>query len=574
MRESLMLLKQRMEQLFWKVAEEGESIRVDGEAGFNDRAQFTNGKVINLCAYVAAQAPKGSQQQEAICQAARRVIAFTAWMKMETWGMLNAMEGLYRLHQCGLLDACVDAQTMDILKRALDWRVFVDEQQDFALKHLPTNYYGVAFGVARYRELLGWEPVKYGGLLLDRLMTHITRYSGAYGFMDETQGDGRFDRYSILIPAEITALVLDTGWQEPELMRSMLDSSAHIVLQFASEQGTGFAYGRSIGAYGETAALQILSTAAALGGILNETETIIAHGYCCSILRRMTTWWYDEAMQSVNLWEKGRKTDGYRNKNRILGENISLSMQMIQAIEQWQGCREAWASPQEGWTALAQSLPACVMTQFAAEPLPRSLTVIRDGDVVWQLPAIGGGEAYSSRDPYLPVPRANFLLEAVPDADHAAWVPCLILRDGSRLVPTGRVDAAELVPTPDGCQVRLHQQGWLQLGSSPATWVQGADISTVYTFAHGSVQREDTIRLNEEMRLQAEKLCLVCDVMRGTVEAQGFQREAHLTYAEAAQQGICLDTPHGACREQCIWERDIAPENEIIRISWRLTWKA
>ena len=30
-------------------------------------------------------------------------------------------------------------------------------------------------------------------------------------------------------------------------------------------------------------------------------------------------------MQSVNMWEKGRRTDGYRNKNRILGENLKMT---------------------------------------------------------------------------------------------------------------------------------------------------------------------------------------------------------------------------------------------------------
>lgn len=52
--------------------------------------------------------------------------------------------------------------------------------------------------------------------------------------MDETAGQGRFDRYSLLIPAEITGLVLSTEWEEPELIRSMLSHSAHLVLQFAN----------------------------------------------------------------------------------------------------------------------------------------------------------------------------------------------------------------------------------------------------------------------------------------------------------------------------------------------------
>ena len=153
--------------------------------------------------------------------------------------------------------------------------------------------------------------------------------------MDETKGEGRFDRYSILIPAEITELVVKTGWQEPELIRDMLGRSARIVLQMANEQGWGFSYGRSIGAYGETAVLQILASAAQLPGLLTENERTLAYAYSIKCIRTMILFWYDEEMQSINMWNKGRRTDGYRNKNRILGENLSLSMQVIDVIEQW-----------------------------------------------------------------------------------------------------------------------------------------------------------------------------------------------------------------------------------------------
>lgn len=125
-------------------------------------------------------------------------------MKMETWGILNGITGLYRLQKAGLLESVVDGDTLQLLKASLDWRTFVDIGEHYGLIDKPTNYYGVAFGIARYRELLGWEPEGHSSQLLQRFLEHIERYSGELCFMDETPGDGRFDRYSILVPAELT----------------------------------------------------------------------------------------------------------------------------------------------------------------------------------------------------------------------------------------------------------------------------------------------------------------------------------------------------------------------------------
>ena len=264
------LLRQRMCGLFWKIAEEKEGIIIDGVPGYNEKAQFVGGKVINLCSYAAVFFGKDEAERRKMLKALGGMIDMCSGMEMETWGILNGLTGLYRLKAEGVYDEVVSEKTEAVLKETMDWRTFVDEKNDYALIHKPTNYYGVAFGIARWRELLGWDKVGNSDILLNHLLKHISGYSGEYGFMDETKGEGRFDRYSILIPAEITELVLKTGWEEPKLIREMLGRSARIVLQMSSKTGWGFSYGRSIGAYGETAVLQILASAAQLGGVLTK----------------------------------------------------------------------------------------------------------------------------------------------------------------------------------------------------------------------------------------------------------------------------------------------------------------
>lgn len=568
MQDHIALLKERMRQLFWRIAEAKEQISIDGVPGFSERAQFVNGKVINFCSYIALEVLEDTEERSTALDALRDVIRFASELKMETWGILNTLKGLYRLARYGLLDSVVDSDMLEQMKQTLDWRTFVDEHAHFQLIHKPANYYGVAFGIARYRELLGWEPVKYSEILLSRLMEHISRYSGSYGYMDETAGQGRFDRYSLLIPAEITGLVLSIGWEEPELIRSMLSHSAHLVLQFANTQGTGFAYGRSIGAYGDTAVLQILSTAAAMGGILTERETSIAYGYCCRILKRMNDFWYDEDMKSFNLWEKGRRTDGYRNKNRILGENISLFMQMNGAIRQWLRCGYTWNQEPEVWEDMLSDLPPCSVTMFADQPLPRGLIVVRDGGTVWQLPVISGGNEYADRDPYLPVPRSSLTLEAVPDVVHSAWLPQLELKDGSRLIPAAYIDSMQIDTTENETRVTLHQQGFIVVGQRVLTHVPGVEAHTVYSFQRGRVIREDEIHLSPAVQEMASCLRLVCDVQHGCVCAEGYETKIRQSYQQVGSSGYILDTPHGACREVITYENHTLQDAGILTAKW------
>lgn len=552
-----------MKDLFRKVTEEKENITVDGVPGYNEKAQFTNGKVICEASWVVCELLNPEEREEGLKQISQ-LVSITSGMKYETWGILYALEGIYRLKQNAMLEKAVEPDDLETLRKVLDWRTFVDTEKDFALIGKPTNYYGVAFGIARYRELLEWEPVHYSGILLDHLLDHISRYSGAYGYMDETRGAGRYDRYSILIPAEITELVLSTSWQEPELIRNMLDRSAHICLLMAGARGTGFSYGRSIGAYGDTAALQILSTAAALGGIFTKDEEKLARGYCCRLVHNFVDFWYDEDMQSVNLWEKGRRTDGYRNKNRILGENLSLSIQVIIAEEQWERIGQTLKEEPENWEALADRTNRARLIRFTDEPLPRSLFIYRDGDNVWSLPVINGGDEYLDRDPYMPVPRCNGLLEAVPDCSHGAWIPCLHMANGTVLMPLGYAEDT-CITENDGavCKVHISQKGMVLAGKRPAQKENGVCIKTEYTFMPGKIVREDNITISQALIGEIRSVTLQCEMLKGEAEAEGYAKRRDVT-----NEVECLDTPHGRCSSAVLYEQSSIPKDGIFHLKW------
>lgn len=534
------LLRQRMCHLFWKIAEEKEDITIDGVKGYNEKAQFVGGKVINLCSYTALSFASDEAEQQRMLGVLGDIIAMCAEMKMETWGILNGLTGLYRLKETGVYQKVINPETEIRLKEAMDWHTFVDEENDYALIHKPTNYYGVAFGIARFRELLGWDEVGSSAVLLDHLLTHISRYSGEYGFMDETKGEGRFDRYSILIPAEITELVLKTGWEEPELIRRMLGNSARIVLQMASETGWGFSYGRSIGAYGETGVLQILASAAQLGGLLTPEEERLAYAYSLCCIKKMILFWYDEEMESINMWDKGRRTDGYRNKNRILGENLSLSMQVIDVIGQWEslGYDLEEADTEAGIADIQEMCSdGLYFTRFAKDQYDRGLVICRQEGHVWSLPVISGGTPYYDKDAYLPVPRENGVLEAVPDVTHHALVPRLVLEDGRELMPICFARTIETDPGDKqdgqalGRVIIRYDQMCVAGENSPQAWEpaaldgqasdarmpddgtekpakdQAISAVTTYRFSKGEILREDEFFIGKDAPVKEIRLC-------------------------------------------------------------------
>lgn len=479
-----------MKELFWRIAEEKNGLTMDGVWVYNEKAQFVGGKAINLCSYVVTELLDEKEKQEGI-PALKEIIPMCAELPMQTWGIFNAVKGLYRLKEKNMHRSVIDPDVWEKLKNILDWRTFVDCENHLALKGYPTNYYGVAFGIARYRELLGWEDEEYSKKLLDRFMEHIQLYSGEYEFMDETPGDGRFDRYSILVPAEIANTVMDTGMELPEKIISMLKKSTAICLFMANRDGYGFSYGRSTGAYGDTGVLEVLTAAYKVKNILSEEEKRLAYAYCVALIRRFGKFWIDPAMRSVNMWEKGRRTDSYRNKNRILSENLSLCMQILEATE--------WESPCAGeedmemiWKHREQQNLQSMICPFAKGEYERALVLVRDGRRVWSLPFISGGSAYFAKSPYFPIPYSQFAVTGVPGEEYAYLVPQIILEDGKRLMPIVYFKEIHVNSSENQVIVSSKQDVMCEMGKEKMQPYKGIRCQTVYTFQKGKIRRSDT----------------------------------------------------------------------------------
>lgn len=570
-----------MKELFWRIAEEKNGLTMDGVWVYNEKAQFVGGKAINLCSYVVTELLDEKEKQEGI-PALKEIIPMCAELPMQTWGIFNAVKGLYRLKEKNMHRSVIDPDVWEKLKNILDWRTFVDCENHLALKGYPTNYYGVAFGIARYRELLGWEDEEYSKKLLDRFMEHIQLYSGEYEFMDETPGDGRFDRYSILVPAEIANTVMDTGMELPEKIISMLKKSTAICLFMANRDGYGFSYGRSTGAYGDTGVLEVLTAAYKVKNILSEEEKRLAYAYCVALIRRFGKFWIDPAMRSVNMWEKGRKTDSYRNKNRILSENLSLCMQILEATE--------WESPCAGeedmemiWKHREQQNLQSMICPFAKGEYERALVLVRDGRRVWSLPFISGGSAYFAKSPYFPIPYSQFAVTGVPGEDYAYLVPQIILEDGKRLMPIVYFKEIHVNSSENQVIVSSKQDVMCEMGKEQMQPYKGIRCQTVYTFQQGKIRRADTFYVEHAPFIRKIQMDVLTFSDHASEIKNGIEFERGIVY-KFTQKGFDKQhviqgnnqenyrTPEGSLSYHIQWETEEGKLTEP-SVEWEIEYK-
>lgn len=328
------------------------------------------------------------------------------------------------------------------------------------------NYYGVAYGIAGLRQRLGWdnprltstEPAEAAAIasltardaLMYKLMAHI-RTDASGGFSDEARNTGttaydqaRFDRYSTLLVAEITQRSLEADNRAaltPEL-KTYLRKSVDLILPQLNVEGKGFNYGRSIGPYGDSAFVEIL-TAAANAGVLSQAEKDVAYAFICRAAKRLATYWYDPDLPtpSINMWVKGRGTDAYRGKARALGENFSLMHQYMYVSKGWSSLGYAGRPPLsdealQAW--LDHHLPHVTLTWYnlpgdPAHPYSAALITVRDGRRIINL-NLSQAPNYNHFTPYLPVPFSDGLIYGTTDQSYPLLVP-QITYGGTRYLP-------------------------------------------------------------------------------------------------------------------------------------------
>lgn len=416
---------------------EGKALKLDGTPVFNGKDKFLPGKIALGMTYLLLGTPPSDPKFHRYLQGFRQIAELTLEDDNDSWGIYYYVSALNKLREAALLGEVLPllSRIRLRLQTRLDWRSFVDAR-DHSLIKLPTNYYGVAFSIARLRHLLGWESADASEILLEKTIQHYQTYSGEFGFSDETDGEGRFDRYSILLIGEICQRFIETGLNPTPQLKSWLRRSVDLVLLRLNPSGDGFDFGRSIGAYGDTAFLEVLAAAAKLD-LLTTDEKELAYTFAVRATTKYAEFWFDQSTGSVNLWDKGRRTDAYRGKHRILGENLSLLHQFIYTNAQWNavGFRSHAPLSEQEFSARLAKLPRFTTTWFAKGEYDRALITFRDNQRVISLPIINGGESQHAHNPYFSIPFSNDLVQGAADTGWPQLIPRFTLEDGAVLIP-------------------------------------------------------------------------------------------------------------------------------------------
>ena len=460
---------------------------------FEARDKFLPGKIAIGMSHVLVATPRDDPAFAERLAAFRRLSELTLEDANDSWGIYYFISALHELEGAGLLDEAVSPQTLTRLRERLDWRAFVREP-DLTLIDLPNNYYGVAFSIARLRFLLGWEDASASEALLAKTLQHFRDYSGEYGFADETPGEGRFDRYSVLLIGEIAQRFIETGVEPPPEVRTWLRKSVDLMLPRLNLRGEGFEYGRSIGVYGETAFLEVLTAAAALE-VLTDEEEVMAYAFSSRVAARYVDFWLDSGTGSVNLWDHGRKTDAYRGKHRILGENLSLAHQLIYTNSIWNRLGLTDSRPDPGFGDWLGQLPRSTTTWFARGDYDRVVVTYRDGDRVIGLPLINGGPTQHMNTPYFPIPFSPGVLAGAADETFPQLIPQITLADGAVLSPLAWFKDVEVTEEGARTLIRYRSDGFDHMGEAAARLDQRAGAQTRYVLEPNAVSRFDDIVL-------------------------------------------------------------------------------
>ncbi|MDP5238783.1 hypothetical protein Q9Q94_04545 [Uliginosibacterium sp. 31-16] len=470
---------------------ERKALVLDGIPVFNGRDKFLPGKIATGLSYLLLNTPASDPRFPAYLAGFGQIAELTLDEANDSWGIYYYVSALNRLREAGLLVRAVAPATLARLQHKLDWRSFVDAQ-DYSLINLPTNYYGVAFSIARLRHLLGWESAQGGEILLQKMVQHYQTYSGEFGFSDETDGEGRFDRYSILLIGEICQRFIETGLEVTPQLKAWLRGSVEVILLRLNPAGDGFDFGRSIGAYGDTAFLEVLA-AAALLDVLMPQERELAYAFAVRATEKYAHFWFDAATHSVNLWDQGRRTDAYRGKHRILGENLSLLHQLIYTSRQWSALGRAGKPPMADADFIVglQQLPRFTTTWFAQGEYDRALITFRDGLRVISLPVINGGSSLHAANPYFSIPFSSGLVQGAADARWPQLLPRFTLQDGSELIPAAFQRQLRCVQRGTALEVSWQQQALDRLGADAPVQDARLAVETCYTLDSGVITRTD-----------------------------------------------------------------------------------
>lgn len=568
-----------MEKLCGEADAERENLIIQGQKAFGDHVPFAAGTLLKAQTTLLLMSPEGIGDFRNV-RRLRELWRFALTYKTDTFGIMNLLISLRLWQISGVIEEVLAGEDLSAVDEKLNWRVFVDERTLALREGLPFNYYSVAYRVALLREALEWETGVFSDKFLDIYLQHARSCSVDGLFMDETMGEGRFDRYTTIVPAELAQICLFLGKPVPDAVLRMLKTSCEIYFRMANSEGYGYAYGRSLGAHGDTGALEVLPVAASLG-LLDDDETALAYDYTLRNAMRIVNFWIDDETGLINMWDKGRKIDEYRNKKRIFEANLDIMMKLVDALELWNNLGREDQPVSTRFESKLDQMEGSSLHFFSKGKYERALAIIRQGRHVFHLPLINGGHKYYDQVPYLPLPYEPFFIEGSPDVKKPFLIPRLILEDGTKAMPLSYFKNIA-ASSEDDCRIISYKtDGMAVCGQDSPERIEGISAGTTYSFENGVVIREEEFfgPLVDKIREIEMEFC----TFSGGAVAEGrnltFSSGAVTSFGTNMDLYEVLDveadsdyhTPNGPMKK--VYKYKLAPKGtDEIRIRWDITY--
>jgi hypothetical protein len=355
------------------------------------------------------------------------------------------------------------------------------------------------------------------------------------------------------------------------------------MLQRLNPRGEGFEYGRSLGPYSETAIIEVL-TAAALVNLLDDDDKALAYAYASRAAQRYADFWLDARTGSVNLWDEGRRTDKYRGKFRILGENFSLGHQYVYTNAAWNRMGFRNRPPLPDFAAKLARLPKRSTTWFSRGKYDRMLFTLREGDRVIGLPLVNGGASQHMHVPYFPIPFSPGMLDGVADETEPFLLPRFELEDGSVLMPLAYFRDVEVKAQGNRTQVRYRQTELDRLGGPGPKPDDRIAVTTNYSFGPGVITRTDVYTSKQPLNLKSVAMAfgshsgspVTSDLT--TRFGDGLVREFRVAGMDSCQSASALEdiryhTAQGALRTKVNCQSKAFTMREPVTIRWELRYR-
>lgn len=464
---------------------------------------FLSGKIMLSIASLLAHASDNNIITRILCKYVRKITTALIDAPIETWGVYFFLSAIHRLQELNILEDVFSYKELNRLRQKLHCNEFIDTKT-YELINKPTNFYQVAYGISMFRFHLGWEDGAVKDALLQKMLSHIEKHCPTVGFADESAGNGRYDRYSVLLIAEIAHRLRESGLPLTKKIKTWLKHAADFVLMHANSEGIGFQYGRSIGPYGDSSTNEILS-AAAWFGLLDESEKRTAYIYSTLSSERFLNFWWCNDSHSVNLWSAGRLTDKYRDRHRMLGETLSLLHHHLYTTEIWNqlGMHETVTeSPSLQSETWLRDIPPTKYYALNTGKDEYGIFIYRKADKAFTLPLINGDQ-YHGKSFYLPIPYNHATIQGVPDKGFALLVPKITTQDGQELMPLGAFKDINIRHEDNLHIVSYKQNKFDIITEEKPRFIQGFKANTQYTFSNEFITRQDKISCSDRQNFDA-----------------------------------------------------------------------